>query len=204
MIKIPSSENHKHPWSGKSKTEAEQVYEETYPAIYKFHKTFRKELIARYDQGHYFWELRACGYWQDFERQKILSTKVSIRPTFALDITGSYTGNTAYFLPVESDAHYLLALLNSNLFLGYAKRVFVEKQGGWYEIQPDGLESFPIPAAPPEKQKAIVSLVEHILTAKQKNPAAATSALEREIDQHVYALYALTPEEIQIVEEAGK
>jgi len=28
--------------------------------------------------------------------------------------------------------------------------------------------------------------------------------LERQIDQLVYALYGLTPEEIQIVEEAGK
>ena len=31
-------------------------------------------------------------------------------------------------------------------------------------------------------------------------PAADTSVLEREIDQQVYALYGLTPEEIQIVE----
>jgi adenine-specific DNA-methyltransferase len=84
LIKIPSSENHKHPWSGKSKTEAEKVFEKTYPAIHKFQNQFRKELIARYDQGHYFWELRACAYWEDFEKHKILSTKISIRPTFAL------------------------------------------------------------------------------------------------------------------------
>jgi len=43
-----------------------------------------------------------------------------------------------------------------------------------------------------------------ILTAKQANPAADTSALEREIDQQVYALYGLTPEESQIVEGAAK
>jgi hypothetical protein len=29
-------------------------------------------------------------------------------------------------------------------------------------------------------------------------------SLEREIDQQVYALYGLTPEEMNIVEEAGK
>lgn len=34
------------------------------------------------------------------------------------------------------------------------------------------------------------------------NPAADTSALEREIDQQVYALNGLTPEEIAIVEGA--
>ena len=31
-------------------------------------------------------------------------------------------------------------------------------------------------------------------------PASDTSALEREIDQQVYALYGLTPDEIAIVE----
>ena len=41
----------------------------------------------------------------------------------------------------------------------------------------------------------LVACVDQILAAKQKNPAADTSALEREIDQQVYALYDLTPEE---------
>lgn len=40
--------------------------------------------------------------------------------------------------------------------------------------------------------------------AKQANPAADVSAHEREIDDRVYRLYGLTPEEIKIVEEASK
>ena len=39
---------------------------------------------------------------------------------------------------------------------------------------------------------------------KQRDPAADTTALEREIDQLVYKLYELTPEEIAIVEGAQK
>ena len=38
-------------------------------------------------------------------------------------------------------------------------------------------------------------------TVGAENPGADTSALEREIDQQVCALYALTPEEIKIVED---
>ena len=41
----------------------------------------------------------------------------------------------------------------------------------------------------------------HILKAKRANAAADTSALEREIDERVYRLYDLTPDEIRIVEE---
>lgn len=40
--------------------------------------------------------------------------------------------------------------------------------------------------------------------AKRKNPAADTCASKRDMDQQVYALYSLTPEEIKIVGEATK
>ncbi len=43
-----------------------------------------------------------------------------------------------------------------------------------------------------------------ILTSKKANPQADTTALEAKIDQLVYALYGLTDEEIQIVEESVK
>ena len=43
--------------------------------------------------------------------------------------------------------------------------------------------------------------IDHILAAKRQNPGADTTALEAEIDRLVYALYALTPAEIKLVEE---
>jgi adenine-specific DNA-methyltransferase len=44
--------------------------------------------------------------------------------------------------------------------------------------------------------------VDKILAAKQANPQADTSAWEQEIDEPIYRLYGLTPEEIKIVEES--
>ncbi|MCX5772957.1 MAG: restriction endonuclease, partial [Candidatus Hydrogenedentes bacterium] len=98
--------------------------------------------------------------------------------------------------------HFLLGLLNSNLFFAYAKKVFVEKQGGWFEVQPNALEGFPVPDVPAEQQKPVERLVERILSAKQRDAGADVHALEREIDELVYALYGLTPEEIKLVEGA--
>jgi hypothetical protein len=46
----------------------------------------------------------------------------------------------------------------------------------------------------------LITLVNQILAAKKKDPNADTSVLEKEIDEMVYALYGLTPEEIAIVE----
>ena len=40
------------------------------------------------------------------------------------------------------------------------------------------------------------------LPAKQRDAEADTSALERELDKLVYALYGLTPEEVKLVEGA--
>ena len=61
-----------------------------------------------------------------------------------------------------------------------------------------------IPDVGAAEQKPVERLVDRILAAKQRDAGADTSALEREIDELVYALYGLTPEEIKIVEEAGK
>jgi len=46
--------------------------------------------------------------------------------------------------------------------------------------------------------------LDRILAAKQRDAGADVSALEREIDQLVYALYGLTPEEIKIVEDTAE
>jgi hypothetical protein len=50
------------------------------------------------------------------------------------------------------------------------------------------------------KQQPFITLVDQILTAKQKDPNADISALEREIDKMVYDLYGLAQEEVAIVE----
>jgi hypothetical protein len=52
--------------------------------------------------------------------------------------------------------------------------------------------------------KPLEELVARILSAKQRDAGMDVSALEREIDELVYALYGLTPDEIKIVEESAK
>lgn len=53
-----------------------------------------------------------------------------------------------------------------------------------------------------EQQTGIIKIVNQILEAKAADSDANTADLEREIDERVYALYNLTPEEIIIVQEA--
>jgi type I restriction-modification system DNA methylase subunit len=65
------------------------------------------------------------------------------------------------------------------------------------------ITQIPLPKAvldDPATQELVSVLVDRILAVKKKNPEADTTVLEREIDQLVYKLYDLTPEEIAIVE----
>ena len=203
LILIESSENVNHPWSGNSDKEAERIFARTHPAIHEHFERWRKELINRYDQGHFFWELRSCDYWQEFDKPKVVSTKVSIRPTFAMDRQGCYLGNTSYFIPAGDTGLYVLALLNSNLYEGYARRVFATKQGGWYEVQPDGLEAFPIPAASESQRRCCERLAEALIwlhgPAASRKPGYAPldllkSYFEQWLNGLVYELFF--PEEL--------
>jgi hypothetical protein len=99
---------------------------------------------------------------------------------------------------------WFLGLLNSNSVEWFYGCVANRIRGGYLRAFSDYMQQIPIPVATSEKQKAMERLVDRILAAKQRDAEADVSALEREIDQLVYALYGLTPEEIQIVEGAAK
>jgi type I restriction-modification system DNA methylase subunit len=182
LIKIPSSENQQHPWTGLGDTAAEKIFASSYPSIHQFLAQFRSELIARYDQGRYFWELRSCRYWDDFDVAKIISTKISSEPTFAIDRTGSVLSNTSYFFPASHLGEFTLAILNSQVSKFLSKYLFATKQGGFYEVQPGGLKQIPVPEANQE-QTALVGCISKLLEAS-RDPR-----LEQLLNGLVYELF---------------
>jgi hypothetical protein len=91
-----------------------------YPAIYEHLQQYQEKLEKRWDKGKYWWELRHCDYYADFEKPKIIYPDISMSSRFVLDRNAYYTVNTTYFIPID-DA-FLLALLNSELIWLYLKR----------------------------------------------------------------------------------
>jgi hypothetical protein len=99
------------------------------------------------------------------------------------------------------DYRFLCGVLNSR-YLRWKYDAVVREQGRVFpQVKWAKICRLPILDVEEKKQQPIIRLVDRILSAKQRNPKADTSALEQQIDQLVYALYGLTPEEIQIVEE---
>ena len=89
--------------------------------------------------------------------------------------------------------------MNSNVITWLFDKLLTKLQNGFYEPSSIFMKDFPIPVT--AKTQDIESLANKILSAKAKNPVADVSALEHQIDQLVYQLYGLTPEEIAVVEE---
>ena len=95
---------------------------------------------------------------------------------------------------------YLLALLNSRLMNYLYKGKFKSTKTVFSEIQARTVLQLPIPCVESPLQSPLISLVDRILLAKQRNPGADTATWEGEIDSLVYDLYDLTQEDIATVE----
>jgi len=197
LIKIESSENKRHPWSGTSQAEAERVFAKTYPAIHARFEQYRQKLIDRDDQGHYFWELRSCVYWQEFEQPKIVYPDIYEHQSFTYETQQYYAANTCYFIPTHEK--WLTGLLNSRAVEWFYSMVSNTVRGGYMRAFSDYMRLIPIPACP--DPRPIEALVEQILALKAADAGADVVALERAIDERVYGLYGLTAEEVRAVEE---
>ena len=105
----------------------------------------------------------------------------------------------------KAELRFILGLLNSRLLNWFYQKTLNPEEGeALAQVKRGHLAQLPIASPNGNAEKQLVKLVERILAAQQKHPATDTSALEREIDQQVYALYGLTREEIKIVEAASK
>ena len=158
-----------------------------YPAIKKHLGRFEQKLAERSDQGNNWWELRDCAYYEAFETVKILSTKLTTKPTFCFDPSGGYALNTTYLFAVD-DPLYVLALLNSSTSDQWCHATFQGKQGA-FEVQPGPLGAFPVPDAPEPTRQKLRNLVQRAIDQRADNPGADVREIEAEIDRQVEFLF---------------
>lgn len=115
-ILIPKGWTNSHSSSEINKWE---WFKNNYPAIAKYLERFKDEAEIRLDKGDYWWELRACDYYSEFEKRKIVYPNICKMPRFTFDDENFYLNNACYFLPI--DDKYLLGLLNSRLIWLYLR-----------------------------------------------------------------------------------
>jgi len=173
-----------------------QWFSNVYPAIAEHLVQYEEKARKRYDQGKYWWELRACDYYEEFEKPKMLLPDIALRGNFTMDQNGGiYVVNTAYI--IGSDEKFLLGILASNLIDFYYRSISASYRGGYLRFIYQYLETTPIREPYNETRIEMESKVRQIL----ETPEADTTCLEEEIDQLVYELYGLNEDEIRLVND---
>lgn len=181
--------------------EAWEWIKNSYSGITTHLEKYKGKAEIRTDKGDYWWELRACDYYDKFEQPKILYQVFQVKPCFIFDDEGMYCNNSMWFIP--SSDKILLGILNSKMGWWLISKYCTAIQNG-YQLIWKYFSQIPIAKGNDELRDEIKKLVNNVLDVKKQNPSMSTSVLESEIDQLVYQLYDLTAEEIKIIENGVK
>lgn len=132
-----------------------------------------------------------------------------------LDQDGSVIpGKTTLMIASEDiqNLKFLMALLNSKLPIFYIKERYPASsynQGTTFTT--DMINNFPIPEVSESKKSQLIALVDKILSISSmdgfwgnKEQQTIVQDIQNQIDQMVYHLYELTPDEIQEIESSGR
>ena len=174
-------------WTNQHRTgNAWNWFSSQYPALASHLKQFEKEAIARADQGDYWWELRACDYYDEFEKPKIIYPNILKQPEFTFDQTGIYTNQKCFIIP--TDDLYLLGILNSSVSMFLFTQMFPKLRGDFYEPSWVFFQNFPIHVIDPsnsaevQQRDQIINLVRKMVELYEYTP---TTPQEKAQFQHV-------------------
>jgi hypothetical protein len=175
MIVLKSSENCAWSWSDCG-TDAEMIFKRTYPAIHAHLDQYREALTKRQDQGRYWWELRSCAYWADFDKPKIMYPEITWRSEWAVDTQGTLCNNTAYFLPSED--RWILAVANAPVSWWYGWRTAMHGKDEALRFIKEFVQDFPIPVPTQEQRDAVKGKVGRLVALARAHQATRRQVLD--------------------------
>ncbi len=161
------------------------------------------------------------GYWWtleskrkiNFEGPKIICPQRNKTNIFSYNEIPWYASADVYYITQKDNSislKYVLAILNSKLYYLWLYHKG-KRKGETLELYQKPLSEIPVKKISPDEQKPFIEIVDKILTITGSNDylsspeeQAKVKDFEKQIDQLVFKLYSLTPEEMEIVEESKK
>ncbi|MGN0069028.1 MAG: Eco57I restriction-modification methylase domain-containing protein [Prevotella sp.] len=166
--------------------EAWEWFSQNYPAVSEWLGQFADKARRRTDKGDYWWELRACAYYDKFESPKIFYQVFQTKPCFVYDEASTFCNNSMYFLPTSDKA--LLAFLNSSTGWWLISEFCPRIQGG-YQLIWDNFSQIPIPSQlPSEWAESADALMETSASDDLETFAERKAALDKQIADKYDAL----------------
>jgi len=143
IIAIPNN------WTDKqddfqNEDEAWNWFKKEYSLVANHLSPYQERAKKRSDQGKYWWELRACDYYNEFEKPKIVYPEIATEGRFSFDLTNSYFDMTSFI--IGSDSKELLGILNSKLISFIFKQISSEIRGGFLRWKRQYVYKLPIPS----------------------------------------------------------
>ena len=157
LILIPSG------WTNdnRKKVDPWEYLSANFPGIAYHLEGFEEKASKRSDQGDYWWELRSCAYYDEFNKPKLLLPDISKQGNFVLDrYDNYYLVNTAYIIG-NADL-FLLGILNSKLTTFFYKSISPEVRGGYLRFIYQYLSLIPIAPANDKTKKDFEIMVERL------------------------------------------
>jgi small nuclear ribonucleoprotein (snRNP)-like protein len=163
--------------------EAWSWFSEHYPAVARWLAPFADRARRRSDKGDYWWELRACAYYDKFAEPKLFYQVFQTKPCFVYDESSTFCNNSMYFLPVNDKR--LLALLCSSVGWWLIKEFCPPIQNGRQLIW-DNFRQIPIPRELPAE---LNDYADRLMTARENETVFAQ--LSTEVDAIIRNCYGL-------------
>ncbi len=191
-----------------------------YPAILRHLSNFEDKLKERgqcktsrsgASEGQHHWlELDnnpSESYIAAFEEPKIVFNETSKCLHAYLDIEGNMINKTGFII-LTPEAPYVLAVLNSKLLDWFYRSTFPSWGDPWnsgrVQFRGNLMNKVPIPPANSADKSHLSKLAKRAADLASVNDEAGVVKVERDINEIIYRLFDLTPEEIAIVEDSYK
>ena len=136
--------------------EAWEWFERTYPSVARWLLQFKNDASKRTDKGDYWWELRACAYYDEFSMPKLFYQTFQVRPCFIYSDKSVFCNNSMWFLSIKDKA--LLALLCSNMGWWLISKYCPRIQNG-YQLIWDNFKQISIPFELPPRLGVLADLL---------------------------------------------
>ena len=149
--------------------QAEQEFQNQYPAIYEYLLGFKNKLSARNkaETGiRYEWyALQRWGadYYQEFSKPKIIYPNMTAFQPFIYDESGILTNQKCFFITLKDESlslKFLVAILNSKLTKLWINHNCPELQGGTRELSKIYFENFCLPFVDIASQQELADLAD--------------------------------------------
>jgi type I restriction-modification system DNA methylase subunit len=157
-----------------------QWLQKKHPSLTAWLEPFADVARKRTDQGDYWWELRACAYYDKFELPKIYYPDICVASNSCFVENGHYAGNTSYM--ISNVQPWMLGLFNSKVHWYLISAMSTHIRGGYRRMFTQHIETLPIPEAAPAVASELALLASTVQQAARDRLELQRSFAHRVLD----------------------